>query len=143
MDGGKTALEDAIARVAAESIDAVDDGYQLIVYSDRGISAERAPISPMLIVGRAHQVLVHARKRTKIGNRVPTFIPEPLVPGLMFESGETREVHQFCTLLGYGADAICPYVAVEALNALHVRFHFWIDEVICMACRMKEEFQEV
>ena len=67
-DGGENALKDAVDRVASESLAAVDDGYQLIVFSDRDISAERVPISPMLIVGRAHQVLVHARKRTKIGN---------------------------------------------------------------------------
>ena len=70
VDGGDTALEDALNRVGNESLQAVDDGYQLIVYSDRGVNAERAPISPMLVIGRGHQVLVHARKRTKIGKHV-------------------------------------------------------------------------
>ena len=76
IDGGDNALEEAVERVAQESLVAVDEGYQLIVFSDRGVNAERAPISPMLIVGGAHTVLVHARKRTKIG----TCITSPALP---------------------------------------------------------------
>lgn len=44
------------------------------------------------------------------------------VAGLLVETGEAREVHQFCTLLGYGADAICPYLAMDALLALRVSY---------------------
>eukprot|EP00210_Caulerpa_lentillifera_P004796 g4578.t1 len=105
VDGGDNAMCEALERIAQQTVEAVDEGYQLVVFSDRSVCAERAPVSPMLVVGRAQQVLVKERKRTKIG--------------LLVESGETREVHQFCTLLGYGVDAVCPYMAIDALNALH------------------------
>ena len=55
-----------------------------------------------------HHQLVQNKKRSRVG--------------LMVECGESREVHQFCTLVGYGADAICPYLAYEALFALQVRW---------------------
>lgn len=62
--------------------------------------------------------------------------------GLLIEAGESREVHQFCTLLGYGADAICPYLAIEALQALRVGTIGFCFGFCCMvvpyaaACRL-------
>ena len=65
---------------------------------------ERVGISTLLACGRVHHHLVATQKRSRVG--------------LLLESGEAREVHHFCTLIGYGADAICPYLAFDALRAL-------------------------
>ena len=62
------------------------------------------PISSLLACGRVHHHLVSKKKR--------------MLAGLLVESGEARDVHHMCTLLGYGADAICPYLAMEAIVAL-------------------------
>ena len=77
------------------------DGYSLVVLSDRGVSAERVPVSSLLAVGAVHHHLIRQAKRTRIG--------------IILESGEAREVHHHCLLVGYGADAINPYLAFEAL----------------------------
>ena len=69
--------------------------------SDRGVSAERVPVSSLLAVGAVHHHLVRQAKRTQIG--------------IVLETGEAREVHHHCLLVGYGADAINPYLAFEAL----------------------------
>lgn len=64
------------------------------------------PVSALLAVGAVHHHLIDAKQRTNIG--------------LAIETGEAREVHHFCTLVGYGADAICPYVAIEAIWRLQI-----------------------
>lgn len=74
------------------------------VFSDRGINSDNVPVSPLLVVGAVHNHLVARRLRSRTA--------------LVVDSGEPREVHHFCTLLGYGADAVCPYLAFEALRAL-------------------------
>ena len=73
----------------------------LIVLSDRATSATRVPISSMIAIGTVHHHLVGSSTRTQIG--------------LVLESGEAREVHHHCLLIGYGADAVNPYLAFEAL----------------------------
>lgn len=65
---------------------------------------ERVAVSTLLACGRVHHHLVAKKKR--------------MLAGLLLETGEARDVHQMCTLLGYGADAICPYLAMEAIVAL-------------------------
>ena len=65
---------------------------------------DRVPISSLLACGRVHHHLVATKKR--------------MLAGLLLETGEARDVHHMCTLLGYGADAICPYLAMEAIVAL-------------------------
>ena len=69
-------------------------------------SSTRVPVSPLVGLGAVHQHLVASLTRTRIG--------------LVVESGEPREVHHFCTLLGFGADAICPYLAIEAIWRLQI-----------------------
>lgn len=69
-------------------------------------SPKRVAVSSLLAVGAVHQYLVKNLERTRIG--------------LIIESAEPREVHHFCTLVGFGADAICPYLAVEAIWRLQV-----------------------
>lgn len=98
---GKGGLAKALDRICAEAEAAVDAGYSLIVLSDRAISADRVPVSALLASGAAHHHLVKQIKRTQIG--------------IVVETGEAREVHHHCLLIGYGADAINPYLAFEAL----------------------------
>jgi glutamate synthase (NADPH/NADH) large chain len=98
---GQAGMVEAIDRVCAEAEAAVDEGYSLVVLSDRGISADNIPLSSLLATGAVHHHLVRSTKRTRIG--------------IVVESGEAREVHHHCLLIGYGADAINPYLAFEAL----------------------------
>ena len=98
---GEEVLKNALDRIADEAEQAIADGYSLIVLSDRAVSADRVPISALLATGTVHHRLVRNHSRTRIG--------------IIVESGEPREVHHFCTLVGYGADAINPYLAFEAM----------------------------
>jgi glutamate synthase (NADPH/NADH) large chain len=88
-------------RICREAEQAIEAGYSLVVLSDRGVCDERVPVSSLLAVGAVHHHLIRQAKRTRIG--------------IVLESGEAREVHHHCLLVGYGADAINPYLAFEAL----------------------------
>ncbi len=98
---GADGLEPAIQRIRKEAEQAVDEGYSLIVLTDRAAGKERIPVSSLLATGAAHHHLVATEKRTRVG--------------IVVETGEAREVHHHCCLVGYGADAINPYLAFEAL----------------------------
>ncbi|NOY28663.1 MAG: glutamate synthase subunit alpha [Planctomycetes bacterium] len=98
---GKAGLPKAIERICAEAEAAVDEGYSIIVLSDRQVSADRVPVSSLLATGAVHHHLIKQTKRTRVG--------------ILVETGEAREVHNHCLLIGYGADAINPYLAFEAL----------------------------
>src|SRR4051794_7086446 len=98
---GEAGLTKRLDRICREAEQAIEKGYSLIVLSDRGVSAERVPVSSLLAIGAVHHHLVRQAKRTRIG--------------IILESGEAREVHHHCLLVGYGADAINPYTAFEAL----------------------------
>ncbi len=98
---GKAGLEATLDRISAESEAAADEGIQLVILSDRGIGQDRIPVSALLAVGAVHHHLVKQAKRTRIG--------------LLVETGEAREVHHHCLLIGYGADGINPYLAFESL----------------------------
>ncbi|KAG0612200.1 hypothetical protein M758_6G009700 [Ceratodon purpureus] len=103
---GPSGLENALSRICAEARLAVAEGYSMLVLSDRGTSTQRVPVSSLLAVGAVHHHLVQTMERTRIG--------------LVVESAEPREVHHFCTLVGFGADAICPYLAIETIFRLQV-----------------------
>lgn len=105
VDEGPGGLEAALDRLAAEAEKAVDEGHQLICLSDRNAGPTNVPVNSLLACGCVHHHLIRAQKRTRAG--------------LIIEAGDAREVHQFCTLVGYGADAICPYLAFEAIKCLH------------------------
>jgi glutamate synthase (NADPH) large chain len=94
-------LRSTIDRICAEAERAIDEGYSMIVLSDRAVSRERLPVSALLACGAVHHHLVARAKRTRIG--------------IVLETGEAREVHHHCLLVGYGADGINPYLAYEAL----------------------------
>ena len=94
-----------LSRICKEVTEGITQGYGMVILSDKNAGAQRIPISALLATGAVHHHLVQHKLRTKIG--------------LIIESGEPREVHHFCTLLGYGADAIYPYMAFTALQKLH------------------------
>ncbi|MFK8004385.1 MAG: glutamate synthase large subunit [Polyangiales bacterium] len=98
---GAAGLDVSLRRIAAEAEAAVDEGYSLIVLSDRNAGRDAVPISSLLAVGAVHQHLTRVSKRTRVG--------------LIAESGEAREVHHHCCLVGFGADAVNPYLAFESL----------------------------
>jgi glutamate synthase (NADPH) large chain len=99
---GTDGLLPALDRICAEAEKAIWDGDSLIVLSDRAADAHRVPISTLLACGAVHHHLVRNELRTRIG--------------IVLETGEAREVHHFCLLTGYGADAINPYLAFEAIR---------------------------
>ena len=103
---GDAGLRPAIDRICAEATQAIHDGYSLVVLSDRAVSPDRVPVSSLLVTGAVHHALVKQELRTRIG--------------IVLESGEAREVHNFCLLTGYGADAINPYLAFEALRQARI-----------------------
>lgn len=92
---------DAIQRICQEAQQAIEDGYSFIILSDRNISADRIPLSALVACGAVHHHLTKHEQRTQIG--------------IVLETGEAREVHHFCLLSGYGADAVNPYLAFESL----------------------------
>jgi len=98
---GKAGLVKTLDRICVEAEKAIDDGYTMIVLSDRALSTSRVAVSSLLACGAVHQHLVKVAKRTAIG--------------IVVETGEAREVHHHCLLIGFGADAINPYLAFEAL----------------------------
>ena len=98
---GPEGLEPALHRIRQEAEQAVDDGYSFVLLTDRPAGEDRIPISALLATGAIHHHLVATEKRTRVGIIVAT--------------GEAREVHHHCCLLGYGADAINPYLAFESL----------------------------
>ncbi len=98
---GAAGIDVSLRRIAEEAERAVDDGYRVIILSDRGCADSRVPLSALLAASSVHQHLVRVSKRTRVG--------------LVIETGEAREVHHHCLLVGYGADAINPYLAFEAL----------------------------
>lgn len=101
---GPEGYQNGLRRVCTEAQNAAKSGYQLLVLSDRAASPDRAPISALLALGAVHHNLIETRQRMKVG--------------LIVETAEAREVHHMCVLLGYGADAICPYLVFELAEAL-------------------------
>ncbi len=95
-----TTLLAALDRVVAEAEAAVAGGASIVVLSDRGIGAEQAALPMLLAVGAVHHALIRAGIR--------------MDADLIAESGETCDVHAFASLLGYGASAVCPWMALEA-----------------------------
>ena len=101
---GLDGLERAMTRMFEETNAAIEGGYSFIILSDRGVDADHAQIPAAIATAGVHHHLVRNGKRKRIA--------------LVVESGEPREVHHFAVLLGYGADAINPYLALETLDGL-------------------------
>ncbi|KAI7160427.1 putative glutamate synthase, partial [Hortaea werneckii] len=103
VDGIAGYLE-ALDRINDACTAAVENGHKIIVLSDRNTSAERVPVSSLLATGMVHHHMVRNRWRSQAA--------------LVVETAEAREVHHMCVLVGYGADAICPYLAIECILKL-------------------------
>jgi glutamate synthase (ferredoxin) len=99
---GPAGLEIGLNELFAKIDGAIRDGYNVVVLSDRGVSAEWAPIPALLAVAGVHHHLIREGTRTQVG--------------LVLESGEPREVHHFALLISYGCGAINPYLAFETLD---------------------------
>jgi glutamate synthase (NADPH) large chain len=109
---GPAGLEPALDALCAAASRAVSDGIRLIVLSDRAVGPDRVPISALLATGAVHHHLIRSGERMRAA--------------LVVETGEAREVHHFCALVGYGADAVNPYLVFEALARMHR--DEWIDD---------------
>ncbi|MFY9326808.1 MAG: glutamate synthase-related protein [Georgfuchsia sp.] len=101
---GTAGFSRALYRVCERTESAVNQGFNVIILSDRNTSATRAPLPVLLACSAVHQHLVRIGLRTSCG--------------LVVESGAAREVHHFATLAGYGAEAIHPWIAFESIAAI-------------------------
>ena len=104
---GGQGLRDRLAEIRAEVTDAINDGAKIIVLSDRACSSgpsEWAPIPSLLLTGAVHHHLIADQSRTGVG--------------LVVEAGDVRETHHVALLIGYGAAAVCPYLAIESVQDL-------------------------
>nr|VZI14556.1 unnamed protein product [Spirometra erinaceieuropaei] len=97
-------LKSALDELCTAAERAILDGVSLLVLTDRNIGSNLVPIPSLLALGAVHQHLLRKELRMKCG--------------LIVESGDAREVHHFCTLLSFGADAICPYMVFEIIRRL-------------------------
>ncbi|MEV4297235.1 glutamate synthase large subunit [Microbispora rosea] len=100
--GGGEALVRRLQEIRQEVSRAIEDGARIIVLSDRGSSREKAPIPSLLLTGAVHHHLIREKSRTRVG--------------LVIETGEARECHHMALLIGYGASAINPYLALETVE---------------------------
>jgi len=103
---GSTGLNDALKRIRDEASQAIEDGYTLLILSDREVNQDNAYIPSLLATGAVHHHLIRERNRAQAD--------------IIIESGEPREVHHFATLFGYGASAINPYLAFETIAGLQL-----------------------
>ena len=98
---GANGMEAALASLAAHAEDAIRQGYNVLILSDRSVGPDALPIPALLATAAVHEHLVKKGLRTSAG--------------LVVETGSAREVHHFALLAGYGAEAIHPYLALETL----------------------------
>jgi glutamate synthase (NADPH/NADH) large chain len=104
VHAGGAGLADRIKEICAEADAAIAAGARLIVLSDRHSDAEHAPIPSLLLTSAVHHHLIRTKQRTQVG--------------LLIEAGDVREVHHVALLIGYGAAAVNPYLAMESVEDL-------------------------
>ncbi|MER9453118.1 glutamate synthase large subunit [Mesorhizobium sp. M0478] len=104
---GAAGMQGAVERLCERAEAAVAGGYNIIILSDRQVGPDRIAIPALLATAAVHHHLIRKGLRTAVG--------------LVVESGEPREVHHFCCLAGYGAEAINPYLAFDTLLDMHKR----------------------
>ncbi|MEU4211521.1 glutamate synthase large subunit [Streptomyces sp. NPDC026206] len=104
VSGGGGALAARLEAMCAETDAAIADGARLIVLSDRHSDAEHAPVPSLLLTSAIHHHLIRTKQRTQVG--------------LLVEAGDVREVHHVALLIGYGAAAVNPYLAMESVEDL-------------------------
>ncbi|CAN7349104.1 glutamate synthase large subunit [Pararhizobium sp. LjRoot238] len=110
VERGAEGMPEILDRLCERAEAAVKGGYNIIVLSDRQIGPDRIAIPALLATAAVHHHLIRKGLRTSVG--------------LVVESGEPREVHHFCLLAGYGAEAINPYLAFDTLTDMHKRGEF-------------------
>ncbi len=101
---GAAGLEPALQRLCAEAEQAAGEGVRLLILSDRAIDETRVTIPALLATGAVHHHLNRRRKRIRLS--------------LIVDSGEVRDTHQTASLFGYGAQAVCPYLAYETVREM-------------------------
>jgi len=106
-ESGTNRLEKALERIRRLATEAVQEGYNVLVLSDRPVDSDHAAIPSLLAVSAVHHHLIREGLRARCG--------------LVIETGEAREVHHFALLLGYGASAINPYLAFESIEDMRRR----------------------
>jgi glutamate synthase domain-containing protein 2/glutamate synthase domain-containing protein 1/glutamate synthase domain-containing protein 3 len=104
---GEVGLRQSLDDLSSRAAHAVNSGYSLLILSDRGVDSTYAPIPSLLAMAAVHNRLVRDKTRTQVA--------------LIIESGEPREVMHFALLIGYGASAINPYLAIETLHDMKRR----------------------
>jgi glutamate synthase (ferredoxin) len=104
VEGGGDALEAAMGQLFAKADAAIDQGVNILILTDRNITARKAAIPTLLAMAGLHHHLVRVGTRTRVS--------------IVLETGEAREVHHFSVLIGYGADAVNPYMAFESLHRM-------------------------
>jgi len=102
---GHEGVEAKLASLRAEAVDHIKSGHNILIISDRALSATQVAIPALLALSAIHQHLVTEGLRTSAG--------------LVVETGSAREVHHFAVLAGYGAEAVHPYLAMESLASMH------------------------
>jgi glutamate synthase (NADPH/NADH) large chain len=101
---GAAGMEAALDGLFSQAQEVVEKGYNILILSDRALSADRIAIPALLATAGVHHHLIRKGLRTEVG--------------LVVETGEARQVHDFCLLAGYGAEAINPYLAFDTLSNL-------------------------
>ena len=102
VDDGPEAMRDRLDAMCDEVDEAIDEGAAFIVLSDRDSNKDLAPIPSLLMLSAVHHHLIRSENRMKVG--------------LVVEAGDVREVHHVALLVGYGASAVNPYLAMETLR---------------------------
>ncbi len=117
-NGKLGALERGIDRICKEAEEAILNGNNIIIISDKGVNADFAPIPSLLAVGAIHHHLIKLHRRIDCS--------------LVVESGDIREVHHFATLIGFGASAIHPYMAYQSIYGLkrEKKYKYSDDELV-------------
>lgn len=103
-DGKPGSLKKALDRLCRYAVDAVEDGFEVIIISDRAIDSEHAPIPSLLATSAVHHHLIRKGYRGKVG--------------LVIEAGDVWEVHHFACLIAFGATAINPYLALSSVRIM-------------------------
>ena len=107
LSQGKAGMAKAVAGITSAAEKAVQDGFNILILSDRGVSADRMAIPALLACSATHEHLVKTGLRTSAG--------------LVVDTGSAREVHHFALLAGYGAEAVCPWLAFETIKHMDVK----------------------
>ncbi len=100
-------LEFALDRICRYAADAIYDGFEILILSDRAIDSDHAPVPSLLATAAVHHYLIKKGLRGKVG--------------ILVESGDVWETHHFATLIGYGASGVCPYMAFETISDMNRR----------------------